>query len=165
MTVKVHWLLLPLLSRAVLVTVVVVPAAKEKPLAGTLTRLVTAQLSVAVTPNVTLLVHCPGAAFTVILAGHEMTGGCVSWTVTVKVHWLLLPLRSHAVLVTMVVPTGNAKPLAGTLTTFVTAQLSVAVTLKVTVLVQTPAAALTVILAGHVITGGWVSLTVTVKVH
>src|SRR5258705_9859439 len=94
-TVKVHWLLLPLLSRAVLVTVVVVPAGKEKPLAGTLTRLVTAQLSVAVTPNVTLLVHCPGAALTVILAGHVITGGWVSLTVTVKVHSPPLPPPSH----------------------------------------------------------------------
>jgi hypothetical protein len=92
--VKVHWLLLPLLSRAVLVTVVVVPTGKDKPLAGTLTTFVTAQLSVAVTLNVTLLAQCPGAAFTVILAGHVITGGCVSLMVTVKVHWLLLPLLS-----------------------------------------------------------------------
>src|SRR6266496_2915504 len=77
-TVKVHWLLLPLRSVAVLVTVVT-PTGKAKPLAGTLTRLVTAQLSVAVTLNVTLLVHAPGGAFTVMFPGHVMTGGCVSW--------------------------------------------------------------------------------------
>jgi len=35
---------------------------KAKPLGGTLTTLVTAQLSVAVTLNVTLLVHALGAA-------------------------------------------------------------------------------------------------------
>ena len=48
-------------------------------------------------------------------------------TVTAKVHWLLLPLASRAVLVTVVVPTGKRKPLAGTLATLVTTQLSVAI--------------------------------------
>jgi len=67
-----------------------------------------------------------------------ITGAWVSLTVTVKVHWLLLPLLSRAVLVTVVVPTGKAKPLGGTLSTFVTTQLSVAVTLNVTLLVHSP---------------------------
>jgi hypothetical protein len=40
-----------------------------------------------------------------------------------------------------------------------------AVTLKVTLLEQSPGAAFTVTLAGQVISGGWVSRTVTVKVH
>src|SRR6266542_1201465 len=161
-TVKVHWLRLPLLSCAVLVTVVV-PTGKAKLLGGTLINSVTAQLSVAITLNVTLLVHVPGAALTVILPGHETAGASVSLTVTVKVHWLRLPLLSRAVLVTIVVPTGKAKPLDGPLTTFATAQLSVAVTLKVTLLVQAPGAAFTVIFPGHVMSGGCVSLTVTVK--
>jgi hypothetical protein len=163
-TVKVHWLLLPLLSRAVLVTVVV-PTWKAKPLGGRLTTLVTAQLSVAVTLKVTLLPHVPGTAFTVILAGQVSTGGWLSTTVTVKVHWPVLPLLSRAVLVTVVVPTGKAKPLGGTLTTFVTAQLSVAVTLKLTFLPHCPDAVFIVIFAGHVTTGSCVSWTVTVKVH
>jgi len=163
-TVKVHWLWLPLLSCAVLVTVVT-PTGKAKPLSGTVTRFVSEQLSVAATLKVTLLVHTPAAAFTVIFPGHKITGGWVSLTVTVKVHWLRLPLLSRAVLVTIVVPTGKAKPLAGTLATFVTAQLSVAVTLKLTLLVQAPGAAFTVIFPGHVITGGCVSFTVTVKLH
>jgi hypothetical protein len=163
-TVKVHWLALPLLSRAVLVTVVV-PTGKAKPLGGPLTRLVTAQLSSAVTVKVTLLVHRPGDASTVISAGHVITGGCVSRTVTVKVHVLTLPLLSRAVLVTVVVPTGKAEPLAGVLTRFVTAQLSLAVTLNVTLLAHCPGGVLTVILAGQMTTGGWVSRTVTVKVH
>src|SRR6185436_15675106 len=161
---KLHWLLLPLLSRAVPVTVVV-PTGKAKPLGGTLTKLVSAQLSVAVTLKVRLVVHCPGAAITVILAGQVISGGWVSRTVTVKVHRLLLPLLSRAVLVTVVVPIGKAKPLGGTLTKLVTAQLSVAVRLKVTLLVHCPGAAFTVILAGQLINGGWVSRTVTVKVH
>ncbi len=89
----------------------------------------------------------------------------MSVTVTVKVQLLLLPLLSRAVLVTVVVPRGKAKPLAGILERFVTVQLSLAVTTKATLLVQTPGAVLTVRLAGQVITGGWVSLTVTMKVH
>ena len=133
---------------------VVVPKGKEKPLGGTLTRLVTVQLSVPVILKITLLVHTPAAAFTVMLDGHIIRGGWVSLTVTIKVHVLELPLLSRAVLVTVVVPTGNAKPLTGTLARLVTAQLSVACTVKVTLLAHTPGAASTVRLAGHVICGG-----------
>jgi hypothetical protein len=75
-------------------------------------------------------------------------------TVTVKKHWLLFPLLSDAVLVTSVTPTGNAEPLAGTFEIFVTTQLSLAFTLKVTLLVQVPGAVFTVRLAGQVIVGG-----------
>ena len=78
----------------------------------------------------------------------------MSTTVTVKLHVALLPLLSRAVLVTVVTPTGNANPLAGLLVTLVTAQLSLALTLKVTLLVQTPGAALTTRLLEQVITGG-----------
>jgi hypothetical protein len=52
----------------------------------------------------------------------------LSNTVTVKVQVRELPLLSCAVPVTVVVPTGKAKPLAGLLVIFVTPQLSVAVT-------------------------------------
>jgi hypothetical protein len=152
-TVKVHWLLLPLLSLAVLFTVVV-PTGNAEPLAGTLDTLVTVQLSVAVTLNVTLLVQAPGGALTVMFAGQVITGGVVSLTVTVKVHWLLFPLRSRAMLVTVVVPSGNTEPLGGMLTKLVTAQLSVAVTLNVTLLVQRPGDVFTVMFAGQVMTGG-----------
>jgi hypothetical protein len=114
---------------------------------------VTAQLSVAVTLNVTMLVHAPGAVFPVRFAGQVMAGGCVSFTVTVKVQVLELPRVSRAVLVTVVVPRGKAKPLAGILERFVTVQLSLAVTTKVTLLVQTPGAVLTVRFAGQAITG------------
>ena len=72
---KVQLVVLPLLSVAVLVTVVV-PTGKADPLAGTLTTLVTApQLSLAVALNVTLLAHVPGAALTVMFAGQVMVGG------------------------------------------------------------------------------------------
>jgi len=76
-TVKLHVVLLPLLSRAVLVTVVT-PTGNPKPLAGLLVRLVTAQLSVALTAKVTLLVHNPGAAFTLRFPGQLIAGGCWS---------------------------------------------------------------------------------------
>ena len=78
----------------------------------------------------------------------------MSITVTVKLQLLLLPLLSRAVLVTVVVPTENAKPLAGTLVTLVTVQLSLVATLKVTLLAQTPGDALTMRFAGQVIVGG-----------
>ena len=66
-----------------------------------------------------------------------------------------MPALSNAVLVTVTVPTANAEPLAGTLVMLVTPpQRSVAVTLNVTLLVQVPVAALTVMLAGQVIVGG-----------
>ena len=55
-------------------------------------------------------------------------------TVTVKVQIVWLPLASVAVFVTVVVPIGNALPLGGVLTMLLTLQLSVAVTLNVTLL-------------------------------
>ena len=78
----------------------------------------------------------------------------MSITVTVNVQLVLLPMLSRAVFVTVVVPTGKAKPLAGTLVTLVTVQLSLAVTLKVTLLVHWPKATLTIRFTGQVICGG-----------
>src|SRR6266705_5637303 len=84
--------------------------------------------------------------------------------VTVKVQALVLPLASVAVLVTVVTPTRKMLPLGGRLTRLVTLQLSVALTLKVTLLrLHRPASAVTIKLAGHVITGFWLSVTVTVN--
>jgi hypothetical protein len=153
LTVKLHVALLPLASVAVLVTVIV-PTGKLLPLAGTLTTLTPGQLSVAVTTNVTLLEHVPANTFTTRLVEQVIAGNCVSLTVTVKLHVALLPLLSCAVLVTVVTPTGNAKPLDGVLETVLTAQLSVAVTLKVTLLVHAPGAAFTERLDGQVVCGG-----------
>jgi galactitol-specific phosphotransferase system IIC component len=93
------------------------------------------QLSVAFTAKVTLLrLHCPKSAVNIRFDGGVIAGGSVSSTVTVKVQVLRLPLASVAVLVTVVVPTGNVLPLAGLLTRFVTPQLSVAFTVNVTLL-------------------------------
>ena len=78
----------------------------------------------------------------------------MSVTVTVNVQLLVLPLASVAVLVTVVMPTGKVLPLGGLLTRLVTLQLSVAVTLKVTLLrLHRPASALSTRLAGQVMTG------------
>jgi hypothetical protein len=91
---------------------------------------------------------------TVIFAGQVIAGDWESTTVTVKVQVLALPLLSRAVLVTVVVPTGKAKPLGGAMVRLVTAQLSPAVTVNVTLLVQTSCATSTVRFAGQSIVGG-----------
>ena len=73
-TVKVQLLVLPLASVAVLVTVVT-PTGNVLPLGGVLTRLVTLQLSVAVTAKVTLLrLHWPGSAARTRSVGQVIAG-------------------------------------------------------------------------------------------
>ena len=74
LTAKVQLEVLPLASVAVLVTVVV-PTAKLLPVVGLLLTVTPGQLSVALTVNVTLLLHASSAASTVMFAGHVMTGG------------------------------------------------------------------------------------------
>jgi len=65
-----------------------------------------------------------------------------------------LPLASVAVLVTVVIPTGKVLPLGGTLTRLVTVQLSVALTVKVTLLrLHAPASAVSTRLLEQLITG------------
>src|SRR5258705_9749175 len=117
-------------SSLAILTTVVVPTAKLDPLAGTLTTLTPGQLSVASTLNTTLRVHGWESEVCVRLAGHVITGGCVSLTVTVKLQMLVLPAASLAVLTTVVVPTAKLDPLAGTLTTLTPGQLSVAPTIS-----------------------------------
>ena len=99
-------------------------------------------------------------------AGHVATGACVSLTVTVNEHELVLFDASVAVHVTVVVPIANSVPLAGTHTTVVPGQLSDVVgSANFTVAPHTFASFATVTFAGHVITGAVVSVTVIVKVH
>ena len=75
---------MPLASVAVFVTVVV-PIGNVLPLALLLTRLVTPQLSVALTKKVTLLrLHWPGSAVRTRLLEQLIIEPCVSVTVTVK---------------------------------------------------------------------------------
>ena len=80
--VKEHELVLPLASVAVQRTGVT-PTGKVAPLGGSLTRLVTAQLSLAATSQVTLfLLHCPASALSVMLTGQVTAGGVSSATRT-----------------------------------------------------------------------------------
>src|SRR5678816_3084855 len=161
-TVKLAVSTFPWLSVAVTVTGVI-PTANTLPLAGLATTVSTAQLSVALNRKVTLLEQTPLAATTLIFPGIVITGFWSSTTVTVKLAVSTFPWLSVAVTVTGVIPTANTLPLAGLATTVSTAQLSVALNRKVTLLEQTPLAATTLIFPGIVITGFWSSTTVTVK--
>ena len=106
------------------------------------------------TPNATFVALQPEFADTVTSAGQVIVGSWLSVTVTWNVQTLVLPLMSVATLVTMVVPTGKAEPLAGVLTTPLVPQLSETSTLNVTLLEHEPATADTEMSAGQVITGG-----------
>ena len=91
----------------------------------------------------------------VMLPGQPIRGSVTSSTVTVKVQVLLRPLSLVAVLVTVVTPTGNTEPLAGTLTRLVMLpQTAAAVTVKVTFEVHWLDGNWTVMFAGQVIAGG-----------
>ena len=68
------------------------------------------------------------------LVGQRMVGFWLSVTVTENEQELVLPFRSVAVLVTIVVPIGKVLPLGGTVTTLAEPQLSEAATVKVTLL-------------------------------
>jgi hypothetical protein len=124
--------------------------------------LATAQLSLVTgVPRLTLVAVQAELAATIKSAGQRIVGFSVSVTVTVKVQLLWLPFASVAVLVTVVVPTGNVLPLAGLLATFATLQLSVALTVKVTLRLHWPASAASTTLGGQRMVGGVVSTTVT----
>src|SRR5512140_3361274 len=104
-TVKLQVLALPEESTARQRTVVV-PIGNALPDA-TLVEGVSAPsaLSLAVTENTTWAVGLPGSVFTAIFAGHAITGGSLSVTVTVKLQVLALPEESTARHVTVFVPT------------------------------------------------------------
>jgi hypothetical protein len=112
LTVKLQLAVLPEVSVAVQVTVVV-PAGKIEPDGGTQATVTPGQLSEAVgAGNVTAVVVESGqvcAATAVTLAGHVIVGGCTSLTVTVNEQ--LGP--AVLVQVTVVVPTGKNEPAAG----------------------------------------------------
>src|SRR2546426_6235575 len=86
-------------------------------------------------------------------AGQLICGASLSVTVTVKLQVEVLPCASVAVLVTVVVPTAKLLPLAGALATVTPAQLSVAFTVKVTLLLHAPGAACTASFVGQRICG------------
>jgi len=161
-TLKEHVAVLPVLSVAVAVTVVV-PAANVLPEAGLLTIVSLPQLSEPVTLNVTTALQLFKSLVWVISDGHVMTGFCPSTTVTVNEQVAELPLTSVTVLVTVVVPALNVLPEAGFDTIEDTEQLSVPVTLNVTTAVQLFKSLFWVMFEGHVMTGFCPSTTVTVN--
>jgi hypothetical protein len=113
-TVNEQVAVLPDASVAVQVTVVV-PTGNGVPDGGTQATVTPGQLSVATGGgNVATAVVAIGqlaGATAVTLGGQVMVGGCVSTTVTVKVHWRWG--GPAVVQVTVVVPTGKNEPEAG----------------------------------------------------
>src|SRR5678816_3287029 len=123
------------------------------------------QLSAAVgLPKFTpVATNVPGSAFTVTSAGQVIVGfsASITRTMTGCRHTVLLPLASVAVQVTRLVPTGNRE--GASLLRVTVPQLSVAVGLINTTPVaeQAPGSAFTLMSAGQVITGAWLSRTMT----
>jgi hypothetical protein len=110
--------------------------------------------------NVQALPH-----WAVLFAGHVvMLGAVVSFTVTVKLHWLWLAQASVAVQVTVVVPKPKVVPLAGLqVTVGLAAQVSVAVGVAKVATAPLGLVQETVVLAGQApMAGAVVSITVTV---
>jgi hypothetical protein len=163
-TVKLQRFVLPLESVATHVTVVK-PTAKRVPEAGEQTRVAPAQLSEEVTANVTLASQRPSSVEVTMFAGQVITGSSLSVTATVKLHRLVLPLASVATQVTTLAPTGKRVPEAGEQTSVGAPQLSETTGENETSASHRPAALLVKTFAGHVITGGSRSWTMTRKAH
>src|SRR5262245_15739517 len=147
---------------------VVVPFANEEPEAGVQVGLPTpGQLSLTVgAAYATTAEQRFGSVPVVMFAGQVIEGGCVSLTVTVKLHDELFGgvAASLTEQVTVVVPLGNAVPLAGTQVTAPTpGQLSDAVAANVVTAVHTPGSVPLVMFEGQEIAGGCRSLMVTVN--
>ena len=70
----------------------------------------------------------PGSAGLVISGGCAIVGLSPSLTVTLKLHAAVFPAVSVAVQLTVLAPTGNTEPEAGTHATVTPGTLSVAVT-------------------------------------
>src|SRR5712691_7348379 len=101
-----------------------------------------------------------------MFAGQVMVGTWVSAMVTVKVQALVLPLLSVAVQVTVLTPTLKVEPFVGEQALVTVVQLSVALTVQVTLLLEQKVASATpVMFAGQVMPGFSASLTVTVKLQ
>jgi hypothetical protein len=143
---------------------VVVPTGNAEPLAkpAVCAMLEPGQLSLNGTLYVTTAVHKPASLFTVILLGHVKVGFSLSFTVTVKLQVAVLPAASVTTNVFVVVPLGNAEPLAkpAVCAMLEPGQLSLNGTLYVTTAVHKPASLFTVILLGHVKVGFSLSFTI-----
>ena len=110
-TVNEQAAVLPDASVAVAVTVVV-PIGNTEPDGRLVTTVTPGQLSVAVTAKFTIAVHEADAG-TLMFCGQLITGGVLSATVNVVVHWPLLFEASVAVTVIVCVPTPTIVPAAG----------------------------------------------------
>jgi hypothetical protein len=106
-TVNEQLAVLPDPSVAVHVTVVT-PTGKQEPDGGEQATMTPGQLSEAVASAKLTTTHGAFAVgvLAMMFAGQVMTGGCVSFTVTVKLH-MLIPAELVAVQSTVVTPTGN----------------------------------------------------------
>src|SRR5437764_15215827 len=100
--------------------------------------------------------------------GRPVAGGSLSVTVTVKLHVAVLPAASVTRNTLVVTPTGKADPLAKPPVCVVTApaQLSVSTcTVALPISLHRLASTLATMFDGQPITGGSLSVTVTVKLH
>ena len=101
-----------------------------------------------------------------MFAGQVSTGACVSLTVMLNEQLAVLRDESMAVQVTACVPVENLLPEGGEQLTVTAEQRSLAVGVgNSTTAEHWPASVVLVIFAGQVIEGGWLSLTVIVKLH
>jgi hypothetical protein len=89
--------------------------------------LTSGQLSLTDGAKVTVCAQVLGTIFVSMFAGHVSVGASVSFTVTVKVQALVLPLVSLAVQVTVVTPLLKVEPLVGLQLTLLPEQLSLKV--------------------------------------
>ena len=142
---------------------VVVPFGKAEPDDGVQVVVTPGQLSLGVGANVTTAEQRFGSVFLMRFAGQVMVGACASLTVTGNEQEAVLLEASVVTHATVVVPFGKAEPDGGVQTVVAPAQLSVAVGVNVTTAVQTFGSVFLVILAGQVMVGACVSLTVTVN--
>jgi len=166
-TVKLQLAVLPDASVAVYSTIVV-PSPNAVPgRCPRVTFVVTLHASVPTgSVNHTTAVQLGTSRPTVMLAGHEITGGVRSSTATVNWHVPVFACASVAVNVTPVDPTANmlpdgVPPVCAT----VAMQLSCGVAANITVAPHCPTSVACVMSPGHVTVGGSISTTVTVNVH
>jgi hypothetical protein len=167
-TVNPQVAVLPLAS-VTLNTFVVTPTGNREPLArpAVCTVIGPEQLSAPVGEvKVAIALQSPASFTLLMLAGQVMVGNSVSVTVTVNPQVAVLPLASVTLNTFVVVPIGNAAPLATPAVCIVVwpGQLSAPIgAVYVATALQSPASFTLLMFAGQVIVGSWVSLTVTVK--
>src|SRR4030043_257181 len=165
-TVAVHWSVLPLLSVTVKVTVLA-PISAQAKLVISSTMLAIPQASLLpLFTSAAAIVTFPVASKYASISWQTATGEIVSITVTVAVHWSVLPLLSVTVRATVFPPTSAqvksvisstmlAMPHASLLPLFMSAAT----------IVTLPVASRYAFISWHTAIGEIVSITVTVAVH